>query len=598
MNINNSHSDPALAGEESHHSTPRRSEQNKESHYAKMLWIFHKSIFPIIILFALCIRLYGINWDQGHHLHPDERFLTMVTADSRIPESLRDYLDPSVSTLNPYNIKYSFYVYGTLPVTLNKLIAHSFNRDSYAGTLITGRVLSAVADTLTLVWIMAIAVILRKRYSLPAYVPHFTGLMYAMAVLPIQNAHFFTVDSLVVMFSIGTIYMILRYIEQNKLRFAVFGGLFFGFALASKISAMYISPLLGLLMAYTVYRARTQKSVVQLFTSVVVFGFVAFIVLRIGSPHYFSSGSWFDISISKSFIANILQLKSFTSPESGYFPPSVQWYSKKPFLFATTNVLFFGLGLPYAMLVIYGFCALAIEKKKILNIIALWCVGYFVYQSIQFAASMRYLYVLYPFFALYAGFGFVNLIGRIRPLYKRTVGAFVLLIVFIWPLSFMAIYTRPHSRVSASDWIFKNIPVGSFIATEHWDDPLPLMLGPESATYAYGGEQLPVFGVDDDLKWQEMNRILAKSDYYILSSNRGYDSILPSPEKYPLMTQFYKDLFAGKTDFIQVAEFTSYPTIPLIGYKIDDQWSEEAFTVYDHPKVGIFKNTSKNSAAQ
>jgi hypothetical protein len=33
-----------------------------------------------IIIFGFCLRIIGLNWDQGQHLHPDERFLTMVAS--------------------------------------------------------------------------------------------------------------------------------------------------------------------------------------------------------------------------------------------------------------------------------------------------------------------------------------------------------------------------------------------------------------------------------------------------------------------------------------------------------------------------------------
>ena len=59
------------------------------------------------------------------------------------------------------------------------------------------------------------------------------------------------------------------------------------------------------------------------------------------------------------------------------------------------------------------------------------------------------------------------------------------------------------------------------------------------------------------------------------------------------MSDFYKNLFGGKLNFEKVAEITSYPTIPIFNIPIPDQSSEEAFTVYDHPKLYIFKNTLK-----
>jgi hypothetical protein len=41
----------------------------------------------------------------------------------------------------------------------------------------------------------------------------------------------------------------------------------------------------------------------------------------------------------------------------------------------------------------------------------------------------------------------------------------------------------------------------------------------------------------------------------------------------------------------KIKEFSSYPTLHFMGlrYEIDDSWADESFTVYDHPKVMIFK---------
>lgn len=101
----------------------------------------------LICIFAFYIRTYNVNWDSGTHLQPDERFLTMVTNDMRIPQTFGDYLDPQVSTMNPRNINYPFYVYGTFPLYLVKTIAIVVKMDNYNDITIVGRYASAVFDT-------------------------------------------------------------------------------------------------------------------------------------------------------------------------------------------------------------------------------------------------------------------------------------------------------------------------------------------------------------------------------------------------------------------------------------------------------------------
>ncbi len=85
--------------------------------------------------------------------------------------------------------------------------------------------------------------------------------------------------------------------------------------------------------------------------------------------------------------------------------------------------------------------------------------------------------------------------------------------------------------------------------------------------------------------------MLNKSDYLILSSNRGFGSIPTVPERYPRMTRFYKDLFAGELAYKKIKEFSSYPSLTYFGIPITipDGIADESFSVYDHPQVLIFK---------
>src|SRR3989344_5947517 len=146
----------------------------------------HKLILLCIVALALTLRLYGINWDQGFHLHPDERMLIMVAGKIKF-----------FSQLDP-----DFFNYGSLPIYLlagSGQLLDAFlptSLDTYDGMLYMGRFLSTVFDVLTLVVIFKLSeILLRKRaLSLAAC------FLYAIAIFPIQNSHFFIVDTLLTFF--------------------------------------------------------------------------------------------------------------------------------------------------------------------------------------------------------------------------------------------------------------------------------------------------------------------------------------------------------------------------------------------------------------
>ena len=113
----------------------------------------------------------------------------------------------------------------------------------------------------------------------------------------------------------------------------------------------------------------------------------------------------------------------------------------------------------------------------------------------------------------------------------------------------------------------------------------------------FRGEMLELYNSDSSQKWEKISGQLNKINFLILSSNRLYGSIPKVPEMYPQTTEYYKKLFNGSLGFKKVAEFTSYPCFPPFGNKhlfcFNDDSSEEAFTVYDHPKVMIFQKDKK-----
>lgn len=555
-----------------------------------------KIYLVLILLLTVFLRFNNLNWDSNFHLHPDERFLTMVGNAMKVPSNATEYFDPQVSNLNPQNVGFKFYVYGTFPVVLNKIIAVVVRNDNYNAFTIQGRFLAALADLIIVLLVFKTLDHLigpKAKKMNPGgsrSLALWGAFFYAIAVLPMQHAHFFVIDPFLNLFMFVSFYLALRK------RFAL-SAVFFGLALASKVTAIFILPLI----AYFLWEKRRLQPIL-------IFIFVAYLSVRVASPYYFQSANLFDITPNQAFLENLKTLKAFEG-ENIWYPPAVQWVNKTPLIFSLKNLAIFGLGLSSFILTIIG-ASYALFKVKSLtfNIILLWVILFFLYQSTRFAQPMRYFLFLYPFLAIFAAYGSVVTIRWVseqrgappQPSKASEDGAVVrtgpiellfIGILLIWPLAFSSIYLNKNSRVEASDWIYKNLEDKSFILSEHWDDPLPLGV-PNSYGKTFISKQLLVFDQDTDEKWIKMKELLDKGDYYILSSNRGWGSITTVPEKYPRMNKFYENLLAGKTQYKKIAEFASYPKLCLFKVgclTLNDSLADESFTVYDHPKVLIFK---------
>src|SRR4029078_6505810 len=96
-----------------------------------------------------------------------------------------------------------------------------------------------------------------------------------------------------------------------------------------------------------------------------------------------------------------------------------------------------------------------------------------------------------------------------------------------------AVYQRPHSRIEASRWIYANIPAGATLATEHWDDRLPLGLpGLDPGRYKY--TELALYDQDTPDTQEKLESVLDQSHYIVMASRRLIGSIPRLPERYPL----------------------------------------------------------------
>lgn len=158
---------------------------------------------------------------------------------------------------------------------------------------------------------------------------------------------------------------------------------------------------------------------------------------------------------------------------------------------------------------------------------------------------------------------------------------------------------------------------GAGIATEgDWDDNLPLRMdGYDGFSGIYPLDlTFNMYWDDNKEKLERFTRILDQAEYIVISSNRQWGTLPRIPERFPMTSVYYRELlgcppgqtvsycynvaqpgtYQGRLGYELVQTFQSNPKIGP--FSLNDQFAEEAFTVYDHPKVLIFRKTANYDA--
>ena len=551
-----------------------------------------RAILLGLLLVGGFFRFQGLAWDDGHHLHPDERFISMVEEKIEFPRSPSAYFDSLHSSLNPYNKGEGSFVYGSLPMVLAKAIGPIFGRRGYDGTYLIGRALSGIFDLLT-VWIVyrITRLLAQRRASLVA-----AGLM-AFCVLGIQLSHFWAVDTYLTTFSAAALLGSLR-IAQGRSRAGdeILTGVALGLAVACKITALAL--LLPLGVAILVRMGRDRVGWMRALPSAIGRGLLlivpAAIVVRVFLPYVFLGPSPFSFRLDPRWVDDLKRISQLSKSVAG-FPPALQWAGRTIF-FPIENFVLWGAGVAFGLAAIAAvvWAIGAILRRKVYDLIPLvaYALFLFAYHGLTMVKSVRYFYPAYPALAVLTGALVSAMITRGG--WPRTVRAFAVFLVgvtFLWALAFTAIYRRPQTRVAATKWIYEHVPPREPIVNESWDDGLPLPLpGYDPAVYA-GPQALPLFDPDSREKVETLIRALNETKWVAVTSNRVYANVTRVPSVFPMSVAYYRALFDGSLGFDRAADFTSYPSLGPI--RIPDDRAEEQFTVYDHPRVLIFRKTPR-----
>ena len=220
-----------------------------------------------ILTVALALRLHGLNWDDGFGFHPDERDIYFrsdcmyrLLADqpgakscgylAQQPEAepgltgLRHFLDPDRSPLNPH-----WFPLGSILIYMMVFIRSVIELFTDLGGLemrYAGRALSALADAGS---VLLVFVLGRRLYG--RNVGLMAAALTALAVIHIQNSHFYRPETFTVLLTLASIWATLRMVQNRRLIDSALLGLILGLALAPKVNVL---PLLAPLALGYVYR--------------------------------------------------------------------------------------------------------------------------------------------------------------------------------------------------------------------------------------------------------------------------------------------------------------------------------------------------------
>jgi 4-amino-4-deoxy-L-arabinose transferase-like glycosyltransferase len=639
-----------------------------------------------ILLLASWLRLTGLAWDGYRHFHPDERYIAWVATTIEWAWPLAE---AEASTLNPFywpaekttsgvvvpQGERRDFAYGHWPLYAGVALTRGMEQvaQGLTGSLgwppsgiwgdllnvpgrsemghitAVGRFLTAMVD----VAMVGLLFLLGWRLTGNTAVGLLSALLLALNVMHIQLAHFFATDPFMSLFVLATVLALVHsfYLAKQQARgqggFFLLAGVFIGLAVGAKFSAILLFVAL-LVTAWLNWRWRAWLWLVGA-------GLLALLSFGLTNPY-----AWLDWGCTplpipfleqtslpgNCYLENVSNQSAMVRG-SAQFPFTRQYEGTTPFLYFVEMQLRWGMGLLLGIAAWGGAVWLLGRtvwawwqaRREPINpennlgfdyrawlIVWAWCLPYFLSTGMFYVKFMRYLQPVTPFLMLCAGVVLLSLPWRwVR--WGST--AVVILSTAVWAIAFSNLYQTPHPWLTASRWVYQNVPAGSLILSERWDDSLPTSLVHENPAYQrsqYRSESLTWLSAggsaDNEARLAANLALLAEGDYLVLASNRVYGVVPRLPEQYPLSSQLHPLLFAGKLGYEPVLVVGRAPT--LAGWQFYPDYFgwpglepptavadffaqrttlspgrvDESFTVYDQPLTIIFVNQQRLTAEE
>ena len=559
-----------------------------------------------LIALALSLRWNGLDWGS---YHPDEWPIESFAAGLGMPASVGEFFSAE-SPLNP-----GWFNYGSLPLILLAFIGSIGDQlrefaDFIPHRHVLWRGATGLADAATVILVAHVG---RELYGRTA--GFLAAALYALAVLPIQLSHYYTVDPLMTALLMGSLLASIRFLRSRDPRTGYVAAALLGLAISTKATAVVFAiPVAFAWLVYLWSEHRAEGSANDFPAALgraVLAALIAFAAFAVAQPYALIDWGTYvsDVVTQAEMARGNLNL-----------PFTIQYENTTPWLYHVRNIVVWGLGIPLGVAALIGVALIAWRAARHRNPVELLLIAAllipFLWLGAQQVKFMRYMLPLYPLLSIAAAFAILSVVAFLSRYGRRgawmgaTLAGIVIVPTAFYAIAFTTVFsgTHPVDRISA--WITDNVPEGSVITTEAWDQRF-------HGEHRYDVESIEVYWSDDWFKAEQMADQLSRADYVYMFSNRGYGSVSRLPERFPVMRAYYDALFDGRLGFELARVEATYPsllgvsiaedTINYLDFKpaspevvhgdasglvINLGMADESFTVYERPKPMLFRKTT------
>ena len=331
------------------------------------------------------------------------------------------------------------------------IVEWTYGHSGFDEMTLVGRSLSALADILVILLVyLAGTRLYDRRIGLLA------AAFWAAMVLPIQQAHFFTMDTFANFLTFLALYIaICISVDSRPWRFTIkpaappavpdaetsdlkpssLGyikdflthplflsslafGLVYGMAVASKLNTFPAAAVLPAAILIRIFKDKKplrQSMLYQAIPYLAIAGALSILVFRVLQPYAFAGPGFFGVKLNPAWVANIREQRAQSTGNLD-LPFAMQW-ARRPIWFSAENLILWGMGLPLGILAFAGFLWAGWRMVRFWRegewqhtaLLWGWTGIYFLWQSLAKNPTMRYQLLIYPTLGIFAAWAVITL---------------------------------------------------------------------------------------------------------------------------------------------------------------------------------------------